>query len=580
MRESFRWDIAEPCPESMLHIARSLRITPILGQILWNRGIRDEVSARVFLAPALRELTNPESLPGMRVAVERTFTALKLGEAVTIYGDYDVDGVTSVAMLYRVLKALGMKEIKSFLPDRFDEGYGLTPAGVERCLSEGIPSLLIVLDCGTNSRNEVETLRAKGVDVVILDHHEPSNPASALALINYKFTPAREQNTDYCTAGLVFKFCHALLKMARDSRWPGADGLDLREYLDLVALATVSDIAPLTGENRILTRYGLRQLGRSCWQGMKSLVKISGATTELGVYDCGFKLGPRLNAAGRLESAMDSLRLLLTENKAEADDLAQKLDSINRERQEKEARMLLEAQKDAESQILNDADTRVIVVARPGWHEGVVGIVASRLMRDFNRPAFVVALDSKGRGKGSGRSMGGFDLALAVEATRSFLLRGGGHALAAGVFLEAQQLDAWRKALQVHARRDQKLDDGKLCRTIPVDVLISLEQLNMEVWGDLQKLEPCGMGNPRPLLATRGVEVLTEPKAVGSDKRHLKLCLGQKGGKFDAIAFGKGGFSAKKGDRLDVIFELQLNEYQGRKSLQMNVRDIKRSARS
>jgi len=629
-----KWELAEPRPEMALQLAKTLQVSPVLGQLLLNRGYGDPDSARAFLNCRLRDLADPFLLPGMQTAAERALQAIEQDETVTLYGDYDVDGVTSVAMLKRILNALGCTKVQPFLPDRLDEGYGLTPAGVDRCLAMGKPRLLIVLDCGTNSAAEISRLQGDGIDVVVLDHHEPSTPANPLAMINYKIgvtaqvlidkkicgtaapgcdlpldtagggcatyetvgipeqlqvgnpKPDRSREvTEYCTAGLVFKFCHALLKLCRPSTslragsrssTPAAGAIDLKTYLDVVALATVADIAPLIGENRILARHGLRQMGASHSAGLRALMRVSGVGHEPTTYDCGYKLGPRLNAAGRLESAMAALQLLLSDDGKECDQIAQQLDATNRERQAEEMRVLVEARADAEAQ-LQDQQACVLVVARPGWHEGVVGIVASRIAREFHRPVFVVALNRDGVGKGSGRSIEGFNLAVALEATRSFLLRGGGHAMAAGVSLKEDQIHPWRVALQSHARLEQGLDEQRLKRVVRVDAEVTLSEANLVLMDELQKLEPCGMGNPRPVFLVRKAEVATDPKVVGSDGRHLKLWLRQGTTTMDAIAFGKGAMASSligKGTRLNVVFELEHNDYQGVKKIQMKIQEI------
>lgn len=574
-----QWKVLDVPDESVQFLARALRISPVLARILWIRGCKDEMTARQFLNCQLRDLTDPFLLPGLTIAVDRMIRALKRKECVMLYGDYDVDGVASVAIMKRVLSDLGATGVQTFLPDRFDEGYGLTQAGIERCLSGHKPDLLVVLDCGTNSHDEISCLHEMGVDVMVFDHHEPSLPAKPLALVNYKIRNFENEDQaswispEYCTAGLVFKFCHGLLKAGRQCGLDAAKNIDLKIYLDFVALATVADIAPLMGENRILTLHGLRQMSKTRFPGLRALMKNAGIRSEPTGYDCGFRLGPRLNAAGRLESALASLQLLLSDDEEESVQLSSKLDSMNRERQAEALRVLSEARADAESQF-QDLQTRVLVVARSGWHEGVVGIVASRIMREFHRPTFVLAIDETGIAKGSGRSIEGFDLAAAVDATRSFLLRGGGHAMAAGVSLEAKKIESWQVELQRHARIEQGLDGERLRRLIRVDAEVMLSQLNMELIDELKKMEPCGMGNPRPLFMARKVEVMGEPRTVGVEGKHLKLRLRQNGMIVDAIGFGHGRSPVRKGNMISVLFEVELNDYQGIKQIQMNIREI------
>lgn len=571
-----KWVLQEsnPAAESL---AKSIGVSGIFAQVLWNRGIRDADSASKFLSCQLRDLADPFRLDGIQAGVERVFKAIEQGEKIVLYGDYDVDGVTSVAIMKRVLNDLGAQNVRAFLPDRFDEGYGLTEAGVKRCLSSDKPQLLLVLDCGTNSCKEVNELTQAGVDVIILDHHEAHEPSKPHALINYKRKSGAKLDseflaTEYCTAGLVFKFCHALLKLGRSRNMAAAQSLDLKEYLDLVALATIADIAPLTGENRILARHGLKQMGATRFPGMKALMKVSGIQSALSGYDCGFKLGPRLNASGRLESAMASLELLLTEQDSVAMKLAEQLDAINRERQAEEARVLLEARKQAEKQF-KDPESRVLVLSGKGWHEGVVGIVASRIVREFHMPAFVIAHNEDGTGKGSGRSVEGFNMAKAIDATREKLLRGGGHAMAAGVSLQMEKIEEWRKSLQEHAKKEQGMT-SRLDKILRIDSEVKAKDLTLKLAEELEQLEPCGMANVRPLFLCRELRVAEEPKYLGSEGKHLKLRLSQDRFFVDAIGFGLGEFKVKKGDLIHAVFEFEVNEYLGKRKIQLNMREF------
>jgi single-stranded-DNA-specific exonuclease len=572
-----RWEVLESPVSQVQELATSLKVSSVLAQLLWNRGLRDEASARVFLNCQLRDLADPFELQGMEAAVERLFQAIERKEKIALYGDYDVDGVSSVAILARFLQKFGAIQVCPFLPDRFDEGYGLTTAGIDRCLEQHQPQLVIVLDCGTNSCAEVDRLRKKGIDVIIVDHHEPSTPVEAVPLINYKLrSRGRADQTEYCTAGLAFKLCHGIVKTGRQRKLPQAEQIDLKGFLDLVALATVADIAPLTGENRILVRHGLRNMGKTDSVGLRALLRVAGVSDHPSGYDCGFRLGPRLNAAGRLESAMASLQLLLSDSEDDAHALAKQLDSMNRERQAEEARVLIEARAQAEVQA-GENGTRVLVLSCPGWHEGVIGIVASRITREFHLPTFVIALNGSGMGKGSGRSIEGFNLAQAVEQTRALLVKGGGHAMAAGISLEDGQIEKWRKALQEQAQA-QGLDGDRLKRVVRIDAEVKFSQMDMKLVSDLENLEPCGMGNPRPLFVSRKVQIAAEPRTVGGDGKHLKLFLRQEKVGLDAIAFGKGGIPLQKGDFVDVVHEIELNEYQGNRKLQLNVKEIAKAS--
>jgi single-stranded-DNA-specific exonuclease len=586
MRGKTRWELIQHPIQDIEALAKELGVSITLAHLLWNRGSRSMETARRFLDLQLRQLEDPFSLRGILEAVGRIWKALDRQEAIVLYGDYDVDGITSVALFQKVLMGLGSQEVSAFLPNRFDEGYGLTRAGLNRLLANRRPKLLIVLDCGTNSCEEISFLREQKIDVIVIDHHEPSQPSDPMALVNYKLRRNAQtgddreersvsplEQTEFCTAGLVFKVCHALLKRGRERGDSKAESIDLRDYLDLVALATVADIAPLTGENRVLAKYGLKQIEKTIHPGLRALAKISGMKNPATSFDCGFRLGPRLNASGRLESAMSSLQLLVSSDADEVDRLANELEVINRERQSEELRVFMEARASAEIQV-QQPHIRVVVVSCRGWHEGVVGIVASRLCREFHLPCFVIALDEKGAGKGSGRSIEGFNLAKAIEATQTYLIRGGGHAMAAGISIRSEQVDLWRQVLQTHAIEVQGLDGDRLHRVVRADLRLGLSDLGMGLWEDLVKLEPFGVGNPKPLLLSENVEIAGEPKLVGAEGKHLKLWLRQDGTTIDAIAFGKGSVPLKKGERLNLIYELDLNEFQGRQKLQMNIREI------
>ncbi|MDD2706403.1 MAG: single-stranded-DNA-specific exonuclease RecJ [Verrucomicrobiae bacterium] len=581
-----QWLVEAGNEDAAAGMTSALGISPVLARVLVNRGIQTPEKAGVFLKCRLDGLGDPLEVPGMKTAVERVLRALAEGKPLVLYADYDVDGVTSAVVLRKILMTLAAAKtgephsrVAVFLPDRFEEGYGLTMAGVRRCLEEGCPDVLVALDCGTNSRDEIALLQAGGTDVVVLDHHEPAQPARPLALVNCKQFSPDGNGTEYCAAGLVFKFAHALLKMIRAGALAPAGGawetvalqVDLKQYLDLTALATVVDMAPLTGENRLLTRHGLKMMGKTRWVGLRALMDVAKVAGTPGVFDCGFKLGPRLNAAGRLETARLALDLLQNDDLGAARRQAMTLDRMNQQRRDEEARVLKEA-REAAMPLAGDGARRVLVVARSGWHEGVVGIVAARLVQEFDLPAFVLSLDDEGKAKGSGRSMEGFDLAEAISATRSFLIKGGGHAMAAGVTLEADKVAAWDEALQIHSLKCHGPE--RIRRMLRIDAELSLALADMALARELERLEPCGIGNRRPVFAARAVEVSRDPVRLGVEGRHLKLWLRQDRVVVEAIAFGHGNLDVKMGQRLDVAFELGINEFRGERKVQLTVREL------
>ncbi|MFM8715476.1 MAG: single-stranded-DNA-specific exonuclease RecJ, partial [Spartobacteria bacterium] len=371
-----------------------------LAELLLKRGVADGASAEAYLKPRLRSLSAPEQLPEMAAAVARILTAMDRRERIVLYGDYDVDGITSLAILARFFKACGTT-VPCFLPLRAEEGYGLSEAGVDRCLEMHAPQLLLAVDCGTTSVREIAALRRRGVDVIVLDHHEPgAERPDCVALVNPK---CGAEFHYLCSAGVVFKLAHAILK-ARP-----VEGVDLREYLDLVALATVADIMPLVDENRIFVSHGLRQMERTRWAGLAALQRVADVPTPVKAGDISFRMGPRINAVGRLGPAMEALQLLLADDPAEASRLAEELDAHNRERQGVERHVVRDAEEWVAKNFNPDTQASIVAGSRD-WHIGVLGVVASRIMRQYHRPTFVIGFDESGAGKGSGRSIEGLPL--------------------------------------------------------------------------------------------------------------------------------------------------------------------------
>jgi single-stranded-DNA-specific exonuclease len=526
-------------------------LLPLTRRLLALRGV-SAGEAPAFLEPKLASLGDPFEIPGMDAAARRILGAVDRKEGVVLYGDYDVDGVSSLALMTIMLRAYGLAP-KAFLPHRLEEGYGLSSEGLGRCFEEhGRPGLLIALDCGTCSVSEAAWLRAGGVDLVIVDHHEPgAELPDCEALVNPK---AGTETTAYCTAGLVFKLMHALLKRRR------VPGFDLREHLDLAALGTVADLVPLRGENRILVRKGLEKIAGSTRPGLRALKTVAGVDGHVEAHHIGYRLGPRLNASGRLDHAQASLDLLLTDDPAQAEAVAAQLNMLNRDRQEVENRVQVEA----EAMIAADpslAEAACIVLGSREWHPGVVGIVASRIMRDHHRPAIMIAFDESGTGKGSGRSVPGVSLVAALEDCRALLLRGGGHAMAVGLSLEERNLGAFQRAMQEAVER--QLESDTLRPRIEVDAECALRELGADFQRQFTLLEPFGTGNPDPLFLLRGVEPQL-PGVVLKD-RHWKLRLRQGGVLFQAMWFNAplGGAPAAP---WDVVVKLQRQFWRGQES--------------
>jgi single-stranded-DNA-specific exonuclease len=558
-----RWVIASSEPALSETLARELHLALPLAQVLVNRGFRDTDRASQFLNPQLRQLGDPFDLPGMTLAVDRILRAIEDKERIVIYGDYDVDGVTSSALLQLVLGAAGAT-VTNFLPHRMDEGYGLTEDGIARCLKEQPPQLLLAVDCGTSSVREIADLKKREVDTIVLDHHEPAEKLpDCVALVNPKCAASGEAACDYlASVGLSFKLAHALLK--RDRRL--SEHIDLRDHLDLVAVGTVADVVPLIGENRILVKAGLERLPHTQRVGLRALMDIAQVPDEVSPYHIGFRIAPRLNAAGRLADAMSALELLLTADAVRAKELATLLDGHNTERQRLEERILEEAMAMARAQELD----RVLVLAKEGWHVGVIGIVASRVQQEFYKPTVVIGIEDK-LGKGSCRSITGFSIVDALRHCAPLLERFGGHEMAAGLSVKDGNIDPLRQKLNEFAAKMLKDDD--LHQRLKIDAVVALDDLDADFFEQLARLEPCGPENPTPVFAVAGVQLRGAPRVVG--KNHLRFNVTDGDTTAQAIWWGKGDVELPRG-KFDVAFTPELNEYRGVENVQLKVRDVRR----
>ena len=573
----FRWTIAPPQPLLTGQLANALKISPLLAQCLVNRGFSESERIANFLQPRLKSLADPFLLPNMAVAVERLFQARERNEALVIFGDYDVDGVTSTALLLEVFKKLGW-QAHYYLPHRMDEGYGLSQDGVENCLKKFPTTLLLAVDCGSTAVETVAWLRQRGVDVLILDHHQISSPApAATALVNPQLTPAEAIGNrqsaianfqELCSAGLAFKLAHALVKRGREMNLPGFADFDLRPLLDLVALGTIADIVPLVGENRLLVSAGLERLNTTQRPGLVALKKVAQCPTPIGTYEVGFQLAPRLNASGRLETAEESLHLLLAQTEAEAAPIAQALDARNRERQKIERSIVDEVIGAVRAKFNPDTDF-VIVEGQLLWHIGVVGIVASRVLQEFYRPTIIIGGEGT-EWRGSGRSIAGFDLAAALRECNDLLLRHGGHPMAAGLSILSANLDAFRTRLNDHARRTLKPQD--LQAPLRLDGEVGLDEITLERLAELDRLRPTGQGNPAVQFCARNLSHQRPLQRIGADKKHVKMWVTDGAGTHEAVWWGAGNGSLPVG-KFDLAFAPQINSYNGKRAVQLKVLD-------
>jgi single-stranded-DNA-specific exonuclease len=486
-------------------------VSPVVGAILARRGFGELDEARRFLAA--KESHDPATLPGVPGACELILRHIASGSPIAVFGDYDVDGVCSTAILLRALRALGADPAWE-LPSRFDEGYGLSAAAVERLAGRGV-GLLVTVDCGITAVEPVAAARAAGLDVIVTDHHRPGDELPDCTMVH----PALGGYgcPELCASGVVLKLSEALYGAA------GRDPGEAAEDIDLAALATVCDLVPLHGENRRIVRDGLIALGRTRKPGLRALMEIAGVVPgELSEHSLGFRLGPRINAAGRMQRADAALELLLTEDPARAGEVARELDFLNRDRQEAETRILFAAEAAAAAQ----ADQAAIVVAGEGWHPGVVGIVASRLVERWRRPCVVIALGGEG-GRGSGRSISAYDLHGGLAACSEHLTRFGGHRMAAGVELEADAVEPFRRALAAHAAAALSPDD--LIPVERVDAVVPGGDLGLDLAEDLELLRPFGMGNPQPTLLVPAAR-FERVTPMGEEKEHSRFTLVTAGG--------------------------------------------------
>lgn len=569
-----RWLVAPPQPLLTTPLIAELGVSPLLAQCLVNRGHTSPAETSSFLDPRLKSLADPFLLPNLARAVERLFAARATGETFLIFGDYDVDGVTATTIIETGLVALGWK-VCHYLPHRMDEGYGLSQAGVENCLDRFNVTLFVAVDCGSTAVTQIDWLQERGVDVVVLDHHQVSSPAPAAhALVNPQLAgPGEPSFRELCSAGLAFKFLHGIVKHGRELGLEGFAKFDLKPYLDLVALGTVADLVPLIGENRILVSAGLQRLDVTTRPGLVALKEIAQTKSPVGVYEVGFQLAPRLNAAGRLETAEAALELLLAPDLETALPLAQALDSTNRERQTIEKKMADDVIAQVRSRFDPIRDF-VIVEGQLLWHIGVVGIVASRVLREFYRPTIILGGDNE-LWRGSGRSISGFDLAAALRDCTDLLVRHGGHAMAAGVTLDPAKVDAFRTRLNEAARAALPAD--LLVPELRLDAEVPLRELTFERLDELSRLEPYGQQNAPLQFVIPRLALVQPPQKLGREQQHWKFRLTDGVAQADALWWGAVKETPPRGT-FDVAAVPQVDEFNGRRSVRLKFLDWRPSA--
>ncbi|MHB1293632.1 MAG: single-stranded-DNA-specific exonuclease RecJ [Anaerolineae bacterium] len=560
MANAQRWLLRRRFDTAFLQVAANLGLHPLLARVLYSRKIDTSEHIQAFLANS-GSLADPFRMAGMEAAVHRLQHAIAEREPIAVYGDYDADGVSATVLLVSALRALG-GHAQHYIPNRFDEAYGLNEPALSHLAGQGI-RLVVTVDCGVRSVREVAYGRSLGLDMIVTDHHSlPPELPPALAVLNPKRSDCDYPFKDLSGVGVAYRLAEALFQTAPNRTAGGHE-----QFLDLVALGTVADIVPLLGENRLLALRGI-----GCLQGLASTPARPGIAALMRVADVdpcqadsqciGFRLGPRLNAAGRLESADLAYRLLMTDSLLEATQWADELDALNRERQR-----LLDEQVALAQTTLGDAQPNLVFVAGPDFHEGIVGLIASRLTEDFYRPSLVMRTDGDGV-RGSARSIEGFHITHALDACADLLTRYGGHARAAGFSLPVQNVPAFRERLQAYAT--EHLPADMLGRRYDVDAIVSLDDIDPQTPEALARMEPFGEGNPEPALATLGVRVQSL-RLVGQDGRHLRLTVSNGRRSLPVIAFRHGHLAAElaAGDLVDLIYRPTINTWQGQSSLQL-----------
>jgi single-stranded-DNA-specific exonuclease len=565
-----RWKLRPDTAERQDQLRRELGLSPLLARLLAARGIDDVARAEAFLSARLSEhVRSPMLFQQMPQAADRVVAAVQRGERVGIYGDYDVDGMSGSALLVRFLRDLG-HDPTVYIPHRLRDGYGVSDAGVRELAGRGT-RLMITVDCGAVSHDEIRLAGQLGMDTIVCDHHQVSGvPLPAHAVLNPIEADAGFPFRGLCGAGLAFYLALGVRQRLRED---GATSLpDVRRYLELVALGTIADVVPLLEENRVLVKHGLRQLLRTTSPGLMALKSVSGVN-DVSAGSVGFRLAPRLNACGRLDDASRAVELLTTSASDRARELATALDDDNRARQ----RIERDIQDEAVAAVERDPASetrRSIVLASPEWHPGVVGIVAARLVERYYRPTVLIALDAEsGRGRGSGRSIAGFDIHGALQACAHLLEGFGGHKMAAGLTIREAEVPAFAEQFDAAVCTESRAE--QFVPTRLVDAELHLEEVTDALMTDLGQLEPHGAGNPQPVFVARGVSVLSS-RVVGES--HLKLFLRQGKRSLPAIGFGMGHLEVNDEDHLDILYSPQHNDWNGRTSLQLRLIDVRSHA--
>ena len=559
------WVLASPNDKLSSKISSQLKINPITAQVLINRGIKSEIEAESFLSPKLFDLPSPNLMKDMEKAVIRLDEALEANQRVAIYGDYDVDGVTSTSLFYKFLKGLGM-EVITYNPDRLIEGYGINTGAVDK-LHKSKTSLVISCDCGITAFSEVEYAKGLGIDFIITDHHlPPDRIPAAVAVLNPNQAGCTYPDKDITGVGVVFNFAIAFRRHLRDRGYFDGNEPNLGDFLDLVALGTVADCASVTNTNRIFIKEGLKRMQTPKRAGIRALKEVSKINGPLNSFDIGFKLGPRINAAGRLDDPGVAVELLIADDFDKARLIAENLNSENTKRQNIEKGILDEAISMIESEE-NINEMSALVLASRSWHQGVIGIVASRICERYGKPAFLIAIDEEGTGKGSGRSVEGADLHKILSGLEDLLEGYGGHKMAAGITIKEDNIGLFSRGL---SDKIKKLKINNTGKKIDIDMKVEFDDINIELIDEIEKLSPYGIGNNEPVFLIESANIKSQK--VFKNK-HLGITFSKEGKTYSGIWFNLKEV-VQLPESVDIIFCPQINEWQGEKEVSFNIKDI------
>ena len=570
---NYIWQYKEPerdSQEKANSLAKELGINPTLGKLLLDRGITSETEARKFFRPQLTDLLDPFLFKDMAVAIKRLNDALGRKERILVYGDYDVDGVTAVALVYKFLQQY-YSNIDYYIPDRYEEGYGVSKQGIDYAEESGV-KLIIVLDCGIKAIEEIQYAKSRGIDFIICDHHVPDDTLPpAVAILNAKRTDGTYPYKDLSGCGVGFKLIQAFAKNN------GIPFSELVPLLDLCAVSIASDIVPIMGENRILAYHGLKQINYNPSVGMRAIIDICGLTgKEITLADVIYKIGPRLNASGRIDNGRESVELLVATDPTTATHKAAQINHYNEQRKDLDKAMTEQANQIVAS-LVHHSDHKAIVIYNEGWHKGVIGIVASRLTEIYFRPAVVLTRDG-GLATGAARSTGGFDIYKAIESCRDILENFGGHTYASGLTLKAENVEEFQRRFEEYV--DNHILPEQTDAILEIDDMLDFHDINKQFFYDLKRFQPFGPDNPKPLFCTRNVYDYGTSKVVGRNQEHIKLELvdNRSDSIMNGIAFGQSSQARyiKTKRSFNIVYTIEENTHK-RGEIQLQIEDIEPS---